>query len=188
MDPGKPIPTGASNPSALSFCAPGSRTLFSRKFSPILWICVKLTLCCSPTFALDPNQALAQLHHTSWNAKQGVSGNATALAQTTDGYLWLGTTDGLLQFDGSSFVQYQPENGSLIASDVSALMAVPGGGLWVGFTAGGASFVSNGRVINYSNSDGFPVSMVRCFARDPSGVIWAAAVGGFVRLEGQRWQ
>jgi signal transduction histidine kinase/ligand-binding sensor domain-containing protein len=188
MDPGKPIPIVASFRSAVCFCVLVSRTLFSRKFSPTLWICLTLTLYCSSTFALDPNQPLSQLHHTSWNARQGVSGNVTALVQTTDGYLWLGTTEGLLRFDGSSFEQYQPENGSLIARDVSALMAVPGGGLWVGFTVGGASFISNGRVINYSNSDGFPVSTVRCFARDPSGAIWAAAVGGFVRLEGQRWQ
>ena len=75
MDPGKPIPTVASFPSALSFCVLGSRTLFSRT----LWICLTLTLYCCPTFALDPNQPLSQLHHTSWNARQGVSGNVTAL-------------------------------------------------------------------------------------------------------------
>ena len=112
----------------------------------------------------------------------------TALAQTTDGYLWVGTTDGLLRFDGISFEQYQPEVGSLLATSVSALMAVPDGGLWVGFTRGGASFIKNGRVKNYSDPDGFPVSTVRCFARDRTGAIWVAAVGGFARLEGRQWQ
>jgi signal transduction histidine kinase/ligand-binding sensor domain-containing protein len=143
---------------------------------------------CSSVFALDPHQPLSQLYHTSWSAKQGVTGAVTALAQTTDGYLWVGTTDGLLRFDGITFEQYQPENASFPASSVSALMAVPDGGLWVGFSSGGASFVRNGRVTNYSDRNGFPVSTVRCFARDRTGAIWAAVVGGFARLEGQRWQ
>jgi len=160
----------------------------AQKFSDFRWLSLTLTLLCSPVFALSPNQSLAQMYHTSWNVKQGVSGNVTALAQTSDGYLWVGTTDGLLRFDGISFERYQPAHGSLIATSVSALMAVPGGGLWVGFGRGGASFVENGRVRNYSGSDGFPVSTVRCFARDRAGAIWAAVVGGFARLEGQQWQ
>jgi signal transduction histidine kinase/ligand-binding sensor domain-containing protein len=142
---------------------------------------------CSPAPALDPHQPLAQLYHTSWSAKQGVTGTVTALAQTTDGYLWVGTTDGLLRFDGISFEPHQPETGSLPAATVSALMAVPDGGLWVGFSRGIASFIRDGRVTNYTDLDGFPVSTVRRFARDPTGAIWAAVVGGFARLEGQRW-
>ena len=158
-----------------------------RSFSVLLQHCLISGWLCSPMFALSPNQPLAQLYHTSWSAKQGVTGLVTALAQTTDGYLWVGTTDGLLRFDGISFERYQPAEGSLIATSISALMAVPDGGLWVGFNRGGASFVRNGRVTNYSDSDGFPVSTVRCFARDQTGTIWAAVVGGFVHLEGRRW-
>jgi signal transduction histidine kinase/ligand-binding sensor domain-containing protein len=138
--------------------------------------------------ALDPHQPLAQLYHTSWGAKEGVNGEVHALAQTVDGFLWVGTTDGLLRFDGISFERYRPETGSLMGVSVSALMAVPDGGLWVGFKRGGASFLKRGRVTNYSDSDGFPVSTVRCFARTRTGEIWAAVVGGFVRLEGKRWQ
>ncbi|QNI30486.1 PAS domain-containing protein [Alloacidobacterium dinghuense] len=174
--------------SALFLRLKNSRTLIAAKLSIFLGIGINLTLQCSSAFALDPHEPIAQLYHTSWNAKEGVSGNVTALAQTTDGYLWVGTTDGLLRFDGVSFERYQPEAGSLTASSVSALMAVPDGGLWVGFTRGGASFIKNGRVRNYSDPDGFPVYTVRCFARDETGSIWVAAVGGFARLEGQHWQ
>jgi signal transduction histidine kinase/ligand-binding sensor domain-containing protein len=147
-----------------------------------------LALACPSLFAINPHQSLAQLYHSSWSAKQGLNGSVIALAQTTDGYLWVGTTDGLLRFDGISFEQFRPENGSLLASSVSALMAVPDGGLWVGFDRGGASFIKNGQITNYSDSDGFPVSSVRCFARDQSGTVWAAAVGGFARMEGQHWK
>jgi len=178
----------AAAPSSKLSCPEKWLVFLSQKFSQALWIYAALTLCCSSTFALDPSQPLTQLYHTSWGAKEGVTGNVIALAQTTDGYLWVGTTDGLLRFDGVYFEQYQPESGTLPAKSISALMAVSDGGLWVGFYRGGASFIKDGRVTNYSDSDGLPVSTVRYFARDRSGAIWVAAVGGLARLEGQRWQ
>lgn len=149
----------------------------------LIWVLV----CCPALFALDPLQALGQLHHTSWDAKHGINGIVTALAQTTDGYLWVGTSDGLLRFDGISFEYYRPESGSLKAAWISTLMAAPDGGLWIGYQTNGASFLRNGNVINYSDADGFPVSTVRGFARDGAGNIWAAVVGGLARLEGSRW-
>jgi len=170
------------------FCVEILRQSLQGRFWRTFWISLLFGLCCFPTFGLDPGQLLAQLYHSSWGPKQGVTGNVTALAQTSDGYLWVGTTDGLVRFDGISFERYQPESGALLATSVSALMAVPGGGLWVGFYRGGASFIKDGRVTNYSESDGFPVYTVRDFARDRSGAIWAAAVGGLVRLDGQRWE
>jgi streptogramin lyase len=163
-----------------------SRPMFPQNVSRLLRRCLIFVSLCSPALALNPSQPLAQFYHTSWNAKQGVTGNVTALAQTTDGYLWVGTTDGLLRFDGISLQRYQADEGALMATNVSALMAVPDGGLWVGFNRGGASFIRNGRVTTYSNSDRFPVSTVRCFARDRTGAIWVMAVGGFARFDGQR--
>ncbi len=163
---------------------PGLRGRFSR----IRLICWLTVLLCVPMFALDPNQPLGQLYHTSWNARNGLNGSVITLAQTTDGYLWVGTTDGLFRFDGLSFERYQPANESLPSSSVSTLMALPDGGLWVGFQRGGASFLKNGKVTNYGGSDGLPVGHVRSFARDGDGTIWAAIVGGLARLDGQRWR
>jgi signal transduction histidine kinase/ligand-binding sensor domain-containing protein len=168
-------------------CVSFARKVRLLKFLPLRCF-FPLFLLAAIASALDPHQPLSQLYHTSWSAKDGVNGEVYALAQTTDGFLWVGTSEGLLRFDGISFERYRPENGSLMGVSVSALMAVPDGGLWVGFRRGGASFLKNGRVTNYSDADGFPVSTVRCFARTRTGDIWAAVAGGFVRLEGQRWQ
>ena len=52
-------------------------------------------------------KALTQLTHRSWSAKDGVP-PVRALAQTADGYLWLGTLSGLMRFDGVRFVRWQP--------------------------------------------------------------------------------
>lgn len=161
--------------------------------APKQWIlyvsCVWLWfLLLSPSvFALDPNQPLAQLYHSSWNAKDGLNGSVNALAQTTDGFLWVGTTDGLYRFDGLYFELYKPEVNTMPSVAVSTLMALPDGSLWIGYLRGGASFLKDGRVTNYSEAEGFPVGRVRCFAQDHEGTIWAGVVGGFTRFDGSRW-
>src|ERR1700748_93254 len=111
---------------------------FIRQTLQILGIYACLTLMCAvPVLALDRDQSLSQLYHTSWTARDGVNGSVVAIAQTSDGYLWVGTTDGLLRFDGVSFEHYKPEVGSFFSSSVSALLALPDGGLWIGYLRGG---------------------------------------------------
>jgi ligand-binding sensor domain-containing protein len=143
-----------------------------------------------PSFALDPNQPIGQLYHSSWTAKDGLTGTVWGLAQTVDGFLWVGTSDGLFRFDGVSFEHYKPEIGSLPASFVTTLLAVPDGGLWIGYYNGGVSFLKHGQVTNYSYTDraGLPTGTVRNLARDLDGNIWAALVGGLARFDGRSWQ
>lgn len=161
------------------------REIRSRRFS---WLSLWCLLTCFRAFALDPNQPLSQLHHSTWTAKDGVSGAVAALAQTTDGFLWVGTSDGLLRFDGISFEKYKPERNQLPSTSVSALLAVPDGSLWIGYQTGGATHLKNGEAINYVPGDDFPMGHVRQFIQDRDGTMWATAAGGFVRLEGNRWQ
>jgi signal transduction histidine kinase/ligand-binding sensor domain-containing protein len=152
-------------------------------------LCLVMCLLPSAAFALDLSQRLNQLNHTSWTAKDGLTGSPLSLAQTADGFLWIGTTDGLFRFDGVLFERFRPQGGELPALSVSALLAVPDGGVWVGYARGRASFISSdGRVVNYSEQDGLPVSKVRSFARTPDGAVWVAVVGGLARFDGTRWQ
>jgi hypothetical protein len=61
-----------------------------------------ILLACSPcAFALNPSLDISQYAHTSWKIRDGFTrGIITSMAQTPDGYLWLGTEFGLLRFDG----------------------------------------------------------------------------------------
>jgi len=113
-----------------------------------------------------------------------------ALAQTTDGYLWLGTATGLFCFDGIRFQLYKPQSGQAFPQrSVVSLFAVPDGGLWVGYWYGGVSFIKDGTVTDYGAADGLPSQPVVAFARDRKGAIWIAAGNdGIARLEGSRWR
>jgi len=65
-----------------------------------------------PILALDPSLDISHYAHTSWTARDGFSvGAIFAMAQTPDGYLWLGSEFGLYRFDGIHAVRWQPPAG-----------------------------------------------------------------------------
>ena len=112
-----------------------------------------------------------------------------ALAQTKDGYLWLGTPGGLYRFDGVTFEHYSPEAGTKSAnSNVTSLLALSDGDLWVGFAAGMISRLRDGSGTDYTSRDGVPAGEVRGLVRTVDGTIWAASTGGLLRLEANRWR
>jgi signal transduction histidine kinase/ligand-binding sensor domain-containing protein len=93
------------------------------------------------------------------------------MAQTPDGYLWLGTEFGLLRFDGVRTVPWQPPPGEKLRSeDVSALLASRDGSLWIGT---GTELVSwkDGKLTRHQELDGQFLTMI---FEDREGVIWAA--------------
>src|SRR5882757_7706280 len=83
--------------------------------------------------ALDPNRTISQYIRSSWGPEKGfASGSVTAIAQTTDGYLWIGTDKGLVRFDGVNFLQFEQASPSSFAiGAVQTLLADEQGNLWV---------------------------------------------------------
>ena len=154
-----------------------------------LWLFLVL-LCCLPSHGIDRDQKLTELYHTAWTYKDGAPAEIYAMAQTSDGYLWLGTATGLFRFDGVRFEPYKPQSGKAFPQrSVASLFAEPDGGLWVGYWFGGVSFIKNGTVTNYGPQDGLPSRAVLAFARDQEGATWiAAGKDGLARLEGSRWE
>src|SRR5258705_6785984 len=96
----------------------------------------------SYAFALDPSLEISQYAHTPWKAGGGISkGIVWAIAQTQDGYLWLGTEFGLLRFDGVRSVSWEPPAGQhLPSSEIRTLLAARDGNLWIGTREGLASW------------------------------------------------
>src|ERR1700761_5545235 len=95
--------------------------------------------------ALDPHKALTQYSQTRWTQQQGLPQDAVqTITQTADGYLWLGTNEGLARFDGYEFVTYRKSQNGLPSDSISAVAAAPDGSLWIG-TRKGLTQYSNGR-------------------------------------------
>jgi PAS domain S-box-containing protein len=154
-----------------------------------LEVCLFLALACSCAAALDSDRTLAQFAHTAWGPKDGAPGAIHVLAQSANGYLWLGTGTGLYRFDGVAFERYQPQSGGPFpALRVTSLLALTNGDLWIGFRSGVISLLRNGRATNYTTRDGVPNAGIWALVQDREGTIWAATASGLARLEGDRWK
>ncbi|KFE64591.1 two-component regulator propeller domain-containing protein [Hyalangium minutum] len=93
-------------------------------------------------WALDPDKALLQFPHRAWQTAEGLPQNSVLdMAQTPDGYLWSGTWEGLVRFDGVNFTVFEPANTHALPSrSVRNLELAPDGTLWIGTTEGIAGF------------------------------------------------
>lgn len=144
-------------------------------------------LLCTSTFALDRDRAITQFQHTGWTAKDGAPSQITALVQTEDGYLWIGSQYGLFRFDGVRFESYEPPEGITLPShNIYALMATPDGGLWISFNPFGLAFLKDGQIRLFARPEQ-PRTEVYCFARDLDGRIWGGTRTGLVLFDGSRW-
>jgi signal transduction histidine kinase/ligand-binding sensor domain-containing protein len=150
-------------------------------------LCLPGLLIPAPLRALDPTRSIAQLHHTAWTIADGIPANIRAITQTPDGYLWLGSVDGLYRFDGVRVERIAA--GKLPSPGIHALAATPSGGLWIGYErpVGRISYLHGGVVTNY------PINLpnstsVHAFAIGPDGRVWAATPDAVLRFDGARWQ
>jgi ligand-binding sensor domain-containing protein len=92
--------------------------------------------------ALDPEKKLSQYGLDSWQAKQGVAnGGVLSIAQSTDGYLWLGTRRGLVRFNGAEFQIFdRRSSGGLIGFNINHIEPRRDGGILFS-TEGGAGLI-----------------------------------------------
>ncbi len=168
-------------------CA-NSKSVIQKYLEYAFLLCIYGSLLGISANALSLDQNIKQFYHTAWTAKDGSPGQIRTLAQTNDGYLWLGSSAGLYRFDGVLFDRFEPQPGSVFPSNnIYSLLTSPDGGLWIGYWYGGVSFLKDGNLTNYGESEGLPTGRVQSFARDDEGVIWAATSGGLARLEEGRW-
>src|SRR2546427_6798010 len=106
----------------------------------------------APAHALDPRKSNTQFTHTAWSARDGIPGPVRAIAQTGDGYLWLGTEAGLYRFDGIRFAAWKPSSGEQIPdSSVLSLCVARDGSLWIGVGSRGITPLPEGPFENYSH-------------------------------------
>jgi len=133
-----------------------------------------LLACCRCAFALDPSLDISQYAHTAWKIRDGFArGHIASIAQTPDGYLWLGTEFGLLRFDGVRPVPWQPPGDQhLPGGTIFRLLAARDGTLWIG--AKGLASWKNGKLTQYPElADQFIFSLIE----DREGDVWVGGTG-----------
>ncbi|HEX6099488.1 MAG TPA: two-component regulator propeller domain-containing protein [Thermoanaerobaculia bacterium] len=139
-------------------------------------------------FALDPGRALTQARLTVWTPESGLpQSTVDAIVQTHDGYLWMGTEEGLVRFDGVRFVVSDRQTAPALRSAfISSLYETPDGTLWIGTYGGGLARLRNGKIESF-HPELLGTDRIREMHADPRGALFiATAGGGLLRIDGDR--
>ena len=129
---------------------------------------------------------LSQAVLDAWGPGQGLPQNTVqAIAQTPDGYLWIGTQEGLARFDGTQFTVFDRRSSpALTASAVLSLLVDVDGTLWIGTNGGGLLRMRGERIEAVGANEGLTGRKVQALARDGRGTIWVGTDDeGLFRLE-----
>jgi ligand-binding sensor domain-containing protein/signal transduction histidine kinase len=114
----------------------------------------------------------------SWQREQGLPQNSVrAMAQTADGYLWVGNDDGVVRFDGLRFVSFGLREG-LDSGPVQTLLGDKAGALWIGAAGGGLACWKDGKFTTYTMRDGLPSDSITALAEDKDGRLWIGTDAG----------
>jgi ligand-binding sensor domain-containing protein/signal transduction histidine kinase len=156
------------------------RSLPARGALPLVLVALLLAVGPASAEGLDPRKALTQYGLDTWTTEDDLPQNSvTALAQTRDGYLWLGTYGGLARFDGVRFVTYDSGNTDALHSNgIQSLLEARDGSLWIGTNSGGLTRYRDGEFTSYGTLDGLPSEIVRVLHEDRSGTLWVGTNDG----------
>lgn len=121
-----------------------------------------------------------------WQTHDGLPSNSVrALAQSSDGYLWVGTQQGLARFDGLRFaIVDEPGAPELKHATIAALCAGRDGSLWIGCEGQGVVRLKEGKFTRLTVAEGLPSNQVHCLLEDHEGALWIGTEEGLTRYRG----
>ena len=125
---------------------------------------------CLQCFGLDPRAAITQYAHIPWRVgERGLEASPQSIAQTNDGYIWIGTRRQLYRFDGLQFIPLpDPETNIPHVEDTRFLFAASDGALYISSRSYGVFRGKDGRVQKIGDNKAYPGP----FAEDSSGTLW----------------
>lgn len=135
--------------------------------------------------APSPSEQPARYNVRSWQTDEGLPQNSVyAIAQTPDGYLWVGTHEGLARFDGVRFTLIEsPEAPQLKQAYITALCAGQDGSLWIASENNGVTRLRDGVFTQFKEADGLPGSQVQCLLESSDGTLWIGGDDGLARFQ-----
>jgi ligand-binding sensor domain-containing protein/serine phosphatase RsbU (regulator of sigma subunit) len=132
----------------------------------------------STLLALDPEKAITQYSVQILDIEGGLPANSVyAVRQTLDGYIWIGTSDGLVRFDSLNFELFNKRKISkLMDNDIRALYEDRNGTLWIGTDSGGLTRYKEGKFTTYLIKDQITLTGIRAIEEDRWGNLWIGSI------------
>ncbi len=139
--------------------------------------------------SLSPRKVYGRYQQSVWQEQQGLPQNAVqGMTRTRDGYMWLGTVDGVARFDGVRFAVFNSTNTPEIRGTIiSSVYEDRAGVLWLATDNGGLTRYADGRFTAVTTADGLVDDHPRALLQDRRGDLWIGTVGGLSRLRDGRF-
>ena len=146
-----------------------------------------LLIICGHALALDPSRQPSQYILDNWQIPEGLpQTSALAIARTPDGYLWVGTQEGLARFDGVRFTVFDTNNEPAFSDNyISALFVDRAARLWIG-TATGIVVLENGHFTAFTRVVQLEHAYVRSIVEGNDGRVWVGTENGLFEIGGGR--
>src|ERR1700744_3757983 len=172
------------NPAAESMTshAPKFGFILSGRSAALRHLLLLLFVVCFATsvWSLDPHKRISQYLHTVWRSEDGLPQNSIqTLLRTRDGYLWIGTQEGLVRFNGLEFKVFNKTTTDAIHhNDIRALYEDRDGTLWIGTFGSGLIRYKDGEFKNFSAHQGLSNNSVTSIFQDSKGNLWVGTNDG----------
>lgn len=156
----------------------------ARKILWLGWINMLLLLCSCPILCSAQEYRDEDWIRTVYNEDNGLpTGEANAIVQTSDGYIWIGSYGGLIRFDGVEFLNFSEQN-ELNSSSIRALYEGQDGRLYVGTNDMGVYVYEEGVFSHIDSLDGEnSFYSVRSFAETSDGTVYTGTTSGLARIQ-----
>ena len=105
---------------------------------------------------------------------------ANAIAETGEGFIWIGSYSGLIRYDGNSFVRMDSTTG---ITNAICLYVDHLDRLWIGTNDNGVAMIKNGRIRTWGKADGMNAANIRAIAEDKNGVMYVATTAGIATID-----
>jgi ligand-binding sensor domain-containing protein/signal transduction histidine kinase len=150
-----------------------------------LWCCARMLI----ILLLLSAAARAQYRFDSWTTDSGLPQNSVnSILQTSDGYLWFTTLDGVVRYDGVQFRIFDKGNSrGILSNRFYSLLEDGEGALWIATEDSGVTRYKDGAFTTYTTSDGLATNLIHSLRLDRSGVLLVRTRAGEGRWQGDRF-
>ena len=131
--------------------------------------------------SVDPTGKSEGFSAVLYNNPNGLpTSEANAIAETSEGFIWIGSYAGLIRHDGNSFERMDSTNG---ITSVTCLFVDSRDRLWIGTNANGVAVMERGEFTMWDRGDGLQSSSIRAITEDENGLIYVASTAGIAVID-----
>lgn len=126
--------------------------------------------------------------YQKWSSFGGLTGTtATDIIQTSDGFINIGTYEGLVRFDGVEFsTMRRARDNDFTFASVRTVMEDRSGNIWIGSNDEGVQLIQPDGNITFTTKNGLPNNSIRAIVEDEEGSVWVGTAGGVVYMSKNR--